>query len=108
MKADKQPVVIALTAPTREEAEQIGGLLLKRKLAACVQYENISSHYVWDGEICLDSEVRIVVKTTAECYRDIEEAVLSVHSYECPQILMYPVLRGYRPYLNWLADQIGL
>ena len=38
-----KPVVIITTAAGREEAERMGRTLLERKLAACVQYEDIVS-----------------------------------------------------------------
>ena len=44
-----KPVIVTTTAPTREEAEKIGGLLLEKHLAACVQYETITSQYLWNG-----------------------------------------------------------
>lgn len=41
-----KPVIVTTTAPTREEAEKIGNLLLEKQLAACVQYEAITSQYL--------------------------------------------------------------
>ena len=58
-----KPVIVTTTAPTREEAEKIGGLLLEKQLATCVQYEAITSQYLWNGEICRDDEIRITIKT---------------------------------------------
>ena len=60
-----KPVIVTTTAPTREEAEKIGGLLLEKHLAACVQYETITSQYLWNGEICRDDEIRITSKPRA-------------------------------------------
>ena len=41
-----KPVIVTTTAPTREEAEKIGGLLLEKQFATCVQYEAITSQYL--------------------------------------------------------------
>ena len=41
-----KPVIVTTTAPTREEAEKIGALLLEKQLTACVQYEAITSQYL--------------------------------------------------------------
>ena len=103
-----KPVVITTTAAGREEAERIGRALLERKLAACVQYEAITSQYLWNGEICRDDEIRITIKTSRHCYREIQKTILANHSYECPQILMQNVSRGYAPYLRWLKQSLGL
>ena len=102
-----KPVIVTTTAPTREEAEKIGGLLLEKHLAACVQYETITSQYLWNGEICRDDEIRITIKTSRHCYREIQKTITANHSYECPQILMQNVSRGYAPYLRWLKQSLG-
>lgn len=68
-----KPVIVTTTAPTREEAEKIGGLLLEKQLAACVQYEAITSQYLWNGEIYRDNEIRITIKTSRHCYREIQK-----------------------------------
>ena len=102
-----QPVIVTTTAPPRAEAEKIGGLLLEKHLAACVQYETITSQYLWNGEICRDDETRITIKTSRHCYREIQKIIIANHSYECPQILMQNVSRGYAPYLRWLKQSLG-
>nr|WP_255265276.1 divalent-cation tolerance protein CutA [Neisseria sicca] len=68
-----KPVIVTTTAPTREEAQKIGSLLLEKQLAACVQYEVITSQYLWNGEICRDDEIRITIKTSRHCYREIQK-----------------------------------
>ena len=103
-----KPVIVTTTAPTREEAEKIGGLLLEKHLAACVQYETITSQYLWNGEICRDDEIRITIKTSRHCYHEIQKNIIANHSYDCPQILMQNVSRGFVPYLRWLKQCLGL
>ncbi|MDO5074205.1 MAG: divalent cation tolerance protein CutA, partial [Neisseria animaloris] len=34
--------------------------------------------------------------------------IVQNHSYDCPQILMQPVSRGFVPYLRWMREQLGL
>ena len=103
-----KPVIVTTTAPTREEAEKIGGLLLEKHLAACVQYETITSQYLGNGEICRDDEIRTTIKTSRHCYREIQKNIIANHSYDCPQILMQNVSRGFAPYLRWLKQCLGL
>lgn len=103
-----KPVIITSTAPTREEAEKIGLLLLQNGLAACVQYETVVSHYVWQGEVCRDEEIRITAKSSRCCYKAAEKLIRANHSYDCPQILMQPVADGWRGYLRWMRVQMGL
>ncbi|QEY24833.1 divalent-cation tolerance protein CutA [Neisseria animalis] len=103
-----KPVVITTTAATLEEARTIGTALLEKQLAACIQYENISSDYVWQGRVCRDEEIRIVIKTARCHYKAVEKTILAHHSYDCPQIIMQPVSRGLPSYLRWLKAQVGL
>ena len=103
-----QPAIVLTTCTSQTEAERIGRLLLQQCLAACVQYEAITSQYLWNGEICRDDEIRITIKTSRHCYREIQKTILANHSYECPQILMQNVSRGYAPYLRWLKQCLGL
>jgi len=46
-----------------------------------------------------------VAKTTADRYDEVEAAIRSVHSYDVPEILALPVVRGSEPYLRWLGEE---
>lgn len=101
-------VIITTTFPTREEAEKTGLLLLENRLAACVQYETVTSHYVWQGEVCCGEEIRVVIKSSRCHYKAVEKLILANHSYDCPQIVMQAVAGGWRGYLRWMKVQMGL
>lgn len=103
-----QPCLITITAPDQETAERLGHLLLTQKLAACVQFDDIASHYLWQGELCRDNEVRLTIKTARRHYRRIEALILHEHPYECPQILMQRIDGGYTGYLKWAKAVLGL
>lgn len=98
-----EPCVVLTTASTREEAEAIGLALLEKRLAACVQYEDIRSHYVWQGEVCLEAEVRVTVKTCRSLLPLVESCVCSLHPYDCPQFLHFPV-QASADYQAWMAE----
>ncbi|MDO4641530.1 MAG: divalent-cation tolerance protein CutA [Neisseria sp.] len=102
-----KPVIVTTTVSSPEEAERISMLLLEQRLAACVQAESIQSKYVWEGKICVDEEIRLTIKTARCHFGAIEKIILQNHGYECPQILMIPVHRGYKPYLRWLKQAVG-
>ncbi|PSJ80573.1 divalent-cation tolerance protein CutA [Neisseria iguanae] len=103
-----KPVIITTTTATREEAEKIALALLQNQIAACVQYETVTSHYVWQDEVCRDEEIRMVIKSSRCHYKAVEKLILAYHSYDCPQILMQPVSRGLSAYLRWMKAQMGL
>ncbi|MDO5639436.1 MAG: divalent-cation tolerance protein CutA [Neisseria sp.] len=106
--AQYKPVIVTTTAANREEAERIGSALLAQKLAACVQYESITSQYEWQGELHHDEEIRLTIKSARCHYKSIEKTIVSLHSYDCPQILMQSVSQGFRPYLKWAKAALGL
>ena len=95
--------VVLSTAPNRETAERIGEALLSEHLAACVQYEAIRSQYWWQGALCTDDEVRLVIKTRQALYAAVEATILRLHPYDCPQVLCLAVNAASSGYQAWAA-----
>jgi len=95
--------VVLSTAPNRETAERIGEALLSEHLAACVQYEAIRSQYWWQGALCTDDEVRLVIKTRQALYAAVEATILRLHPYDCPQVLCLAVDAASSGYQAWAA-----
>ena len=95
--------VVLSTAPNRETAERIGEALLSEHLAACVQYEAIRSQYWWQGALCTDDEVRLVIKTRQALYAAVEATILCLHPYDCPQVLCLAVDAASSGYQAWAA-----
>jgi periplasmic divalent cation tolerance protein len=100
-------IQVVTTAPTREQAAEIGQHLLDRRLAGCVQVSGpISSSYWWEGKVETAEEWYCIIKTTAARYPEVEAAIRAVHQYDVPEILAFPVAFGSRSYLDWLADTL--
>ena len=52
-----KPVIIYTTTNSKEEAKTLGNHLVKNGLAACVNIvPKIESIYMWNNELCQDSE----------------------------------------------------
>lgn len=98
--------IILTTAGTQAEAEQLAEMLVTRRLAACVQMIPMASRYVWNGELQKDSEVLLLVKTSAELYPQVEAALLENHSYAVPEIIQLPVSQGLEGYLGWIGESV--
>ena len=100
-------VFVYMTAGGTEEARKIGKILLKSKLAACVNIiSNMNSIYIWKGEIQDDEEAVLIAKTTASLVPALVEKVKSIHSYDCPCIVSLPVVSGNKAFLNWVVEQV--
>jgi len=99
-------VQVVTTIDSREKAEQIARALVETRLAACVQlFGPIASTYRWQGKIETSQEWLCLIKSRADLYPQVEEALRAVHPYEVPEILAFPILAGSRSYLAWLDQQ---
>lgn len=94
--------VVLTTTGSQQEADQISELLVREKLAACVQSLPITSTYIWEDELIKDSEWLLLIKTRSDKYKEIEALILAHHSYDVPEIIQVPVEAGYPSYLTWI------
>ena len=102
-----EPIVVLITAASREEANQIAELLISAQLAACVQIlPEIESFYRWQGEVKRAQETLLLAKTVASRFDELESRVRALHSYETPEIIAVPVTDSSAPYLEWLLSEV--
>ena len=96
--------VVFCTVPSREEGKKIARTLVEERLAACVNIvPGLSSVYEWEGKLCEDDELLLVIKTRQERFHALESRLRELHSYDVPEILLLPVEAGSEPYLDWLS-----
>lgn len=102
-------IVIFITAPTFDKGEEIARALVTEGIAACASIiPRITSIYRWDGKICQDEEVLIVVKSRKSLFPEIRDRVKSLHSYDVPEIISLPIIDGLPDYLQWLKKATKL
>ena len=99
-------VEIKTTCSTEQEARTIAASIVESRLAACVQVSPISSIYRWQGKIETSDEWLCIIKTTNERYPAVRDAILHMHSYECPQIVVLSIKDGTNDYLNWIEEVV--
>ena len=98
-----EELVVLVTTSTQAEAVRIGRRLVEKKLAACATVvPNVISIFEWEGKVSESSECVMVLKSHAGSYRALEAEVKASHSYEVPEILALPVVRGSSEYLAWV------
>jgi periplasmic divalent cation tolerance protein len=91
-----------------EEAQKIAAELIEQRLAACVNIvPQIISVYRWEGEVCHDTEILLVVKTDHQRFARLEQTVRSLHSYEVPEVIALPIEAGSQAYLKWIDESLG-
>jgi len=99
-----EAVVIFSTAGERE-APSIAETLVKEHFASCVNITPVRSFYHWNGELCRDQEMLMMIKTTRERSGATMARLREIHSYELPEMLVLSVTGGYPPYLEWLSEE---
>lgn len=103
-----EPILVVMTAASREEADRIAEMLVSQSLAACVQIlPEIKSIYRWQGKVTREMEILLLAKTTRNRFRDLVSSVTAMHSYETPEIIALPISDAAEPYLKWLLDSLS-
>ena len=99
-------VVVCTTVGSRGDAQAMCRALVERRLVACAQFNAIESVYRWGGVPQDDQEFRLLLKTTAERYADVEAAIRELHAYELPAIYSVPVEHAFGPYAEWIGEAV--
>ena len=100
--------IVLTTAGSQEEARKIAHALVERRLAACVNIvPPVESIYRWQGKIETAEEWLLLIKTQAELFDRVRNAVKELHSYDLPECLMLEVAAGSPEYLEWIAKNTG-
>lgn len=101
-------VVVFVTCGSAEEAERIARTLVEERLAACVNISSLlRSLYHWEGKVCDEAEVLLVIKTARDLFDRVRRTVERLHSYQVPEIICLPVIDGAPNYLNWLGAELA-
>ena len=97
-------IVVMTTLSSADEAVKLVRELLERRLIACgTVLPSGRSLYRWQGKIERSSEVLLIAKTTRGKFDDLEREVRALHSYDTPEIVAVPIVKGSAPYLEWLS-----
>ena len=99
-------VVIYCTVPNKKIAKDITKVLMKHKLAACVSMvDNVRSVFSWDGEVCEEKEIMLMIKTRRAHYGKVKLVIEDIHSYSVPEIIALPIVDCSDDYLRWLVNE---
>jgi len=101
-----QTIMVTSTYPTKEEAMHAGKAVVELRLVACAQVSSpITSIYHWQGEICTESEFRLVLKTTISHEEELIYYLKNNHSYEVPEIVTTHLTGGSEEFLLWIKNE---
>ena len=99
-----KPVIIVSTFPSKQSVNSIADLLVKKKLAACVNIIKISSIYTWFGKTENKDEYLALFKTTKKNQLTLKKELKKLHPYDVPEIAEINVESINQPYMKWLVN----
>jgi len=100
-------IQVVTAVDKKAEGKIIAEQLVKEKLAACVQLLGpVESIYFWDDKLACSEEWLCLIKSRKDIYKRIEKRLIELHSYDEPEILVFPVVKGSLSYLEWIDSQI--
>jgi periplasmic divalent cation tolerance protein len=100
--------VILSTAGSEDEARKVAQHLMEHQLAACVNIlPGMESIYRWQDKVESAREWLLLIKTTAEKFPAVRDAIREVHSYELPECIAIAIEDGSEEYLQWIGDCVA-
>lgn len=99
-------IIVFVTCPDNECANNIASSLIEKKLAACVNIiNNVESIFRWKGKIEKSSERLLIIKSKRRLLKKLIADIQQNHIYQLPEILALPIIGGSKEYIVWLNDE---
>jgi periplasmic divalent cation tolerance protein len=97
-----------VTAGSRVEALAIGRMVVQERLAACANVlDGMISIYWWQGALEQASEAMLILKTRSDLVERLIVRIRELHGYECPCVVVLPIVAGNPQYLDWIIGETG-
>lgn len=102
-----EALVILCTCPDDAIAGRLARSLVEQRLAACVNIvPAIRSIYSWQGALCDDKEVLLVIKTLQSRFPELEAWLREHHPYDVPEVVALRAEQVSADYLAWIASSV--
>jgi periplasmic divalent cation tolerance protein len=99
-------LLVMTSLPDMEAAKALARRLIDVNLAACVQLQlGVQSIYRWEGRVCEEQEVVLLVKTTAAQWPAIAAFIKQNHPYDVPEIIAQPITHSHTDYARWVIAE---
>ena len=98
-------VIVQTTVASRREALRLAGLMVKARLAACVQVTPIHSTYRWHNKVEQSKEWLLAAKTRSAHTKALMAFIRRHHSYEVPEIIAMRVKQALPAYRQWVLRE---
>ena len=99
-------IAVLTNLPDSESAFNLAREVVHLRLAACANVlPTVTSFYRWEGKEEAAGEVPVLMKSTQDRYLELERAILARHPYDVPEIVAWPIERGFGKYLDWVESE---
>ncbi len=104
--AAAQYLQVQTTTDSRAEAMELARDAVQARLAACAQVAGpVMSTYWWDDDLERAEEWLLLLKLPAARYQELADFLSQRHSYDEPEIVATPIVRGSAAYLSWMEEE---
>lgn len=104
-------LLVYTTVDDAGAARGLADSMVAARLVACVNIlPAVTSVFRWESgtgdaaaaRVQAETEIMLVMKTTAAVYPQLEERLRAEHPYDLPEIIAVPVSRGLPAFLDWI------
>ncbi|MEO8460050.1 MAG: divalent-cation tolerance protein CutA [Dokdonella sp.] len=100
-------LIVYCSVPDDAVAERIARTLVEERLAACVtRLPNGVSTYRWQGEVLVEPELLLLIKTTRAVFKAVSKRVTDLHPYSVPELIAVDVVDALPAYAEWVKDAL--
>ncbi len=100
------PLRVVLSTAAPADADRLVAMLVEERLVACGNIvPGVQSIYRWQGEVCRDAEVVLLMETTLSVLPAAMARLAALHPYDTPKILALAPDAVAEAYLSW-AQQV--
>lgn len=97
--------LVLTTTNSAAEAKKIAETLVDEGFVAGVNIiPGVESIYRWEGKRCADKEWQLVMQTRQERLDALKKRLLQLHSYACPECMIFQIADGLPAYLDWIKQ----
>lgn len=101
-------ILVLTNVANFDDAKVMAHDLVAKKLCACVNITSkCHSVYSWQDKIEEAEEYTLLIKTNADKYAALEQAIKALHKYEVPEIIAIDITKGSSEYLNWISSVVN-
>lgn len=94
---------VQVAAPSKEHATELARGAVEAKLTAGGQAVGPVTSAFWHlDEFSTGEEWTVILKTTEDRYKELEQHIVEHHEWTNPEITAIPLAAGLAPYLDWI------